>query len=82
MYGFIFLIQEKTVCPGMEDRMVWRKSKDKSFSINFFCGVLDGSYVKLFPRKIIWNSRVLTKVSFFAWEVWWGKVMTLDQLKK
>ena len=23
-----------------------------------------------------------TKVSFFAWEAWWGKILTLDQLKK
>ena len=23
-----------------------------------------------------------TKVGFFAWEAFWGKVLTLDQLKK
>ena len=33
-----------------------------------------------FPMKIIWNSSVQPKVSFFAWEVSWGKVLTLDQV--
>ena len=23
-----------------------------------------------------------TKVGFFAWEVWWGKIPTTDQLRK
>ena len=25
-----------------------------------------------FPKKMIWNPCVPTKVGFFAWEVWWG----------
>ena len=32
--------------------------------------------------KLIWNSWVPTKVGFFAWEASWGKVLTLDNLKK
>ena len=32
--------------------------------------------------KMLWNLIVPTKVDFFAWEVWWGKIMTIDQLKK
>ena len=32
--------------------------------------------------KILWNSCVPPKVCIFAWEVWWGKVLTMDQLKK
>ena len=35
-----------------------------------------------FPRNLIWNSCIPTKVSFFAWEAWWGKVLTMDRLKK
>ena len=34
-----------------------------------------------FPRKMVWNSWIPTKISF-AWEAWWGKVLTMDQLKK
>ena len=31
---------------------------------------------------LIWNSCIPPKVSVFTWEVWWGKVLTMDQLKK
>ena len=34
------------------------------------------------PFKMLWNPCVPTKVYFFAWEAWWGKVLTSDQLKK
>ena len=32
--------------------------------------------------KIIWNSCVQPKLSFFAWEALWGKVLTLNCLQK
>ena len=35
-----------------------------------------------FPALLVWNPLVLLKVGFFAWEASWGKVLTLDQLKK
>ena len=35
-----------------------------------------------FPIAIIWNSWVLPKVSFFAWEATWSKVLTLDLVRK
>ena len=35
-----------------------------------------------FPSRSIWNPIVPPKLGFFAWEASWGKVLTLDQLKK
>ncbi|RVW17676.1 hypothetical protein CK203_071703 [Vitis vinifera] len=35
-----------------------------------------------FLLKIIWNFCVQPKLSFFAWEVSWRKVQTLDYLQK
>ena len=35
-----------------------------------------------FPALSIWNHLVPLKVSFFAWEASWEKVLTLDQLKR
>ena len=26
------------------------------------------------PVKMIWNPLVPTKMGFFVWEVWWGKI--------
>ena len=34
------------------------------------------------PVKLLWNPLVPTKVGFFAWEAWWSKILTMDQLKK
>ena len=31
---------------------------------------------------MFWNQHIPSKVGFFAWEVWWGKVLTSTQLKK
>ena len=36
----------------------------------------------LFPVKGIWMPCVPTKVTFFAWEAAWGKVLTLDKLQR
>ncbi|RVW92244.1 hypothetical protein CK203_027209 [Vitis vinifera] len=35
-----------------------------------------------FPSKIIWMSYAQPKISFFAWEALWGRVLTLDCLQK
>ena len=34
------------------------------------------------PFRMMLNPIVPTKVGFFAWEVWWGKVLTMNKLKK
>ena len=35
-----------------------------------------------FSALSVWNPLVPLKVGFFAWKASWGKVLTLDQLKK
>ena len=32
------------------------------------------------PIKMLWNPIVPTKVAFFAWDVWWDKILTMNQL--
>ena len=34
------------------------------------------------PVKMLWNPVVPSKVVFFTWEVWWDKIVTMNQLKK
>ena len=47
-----------------------------------YCKILEGGPSRRAPIKILWNPYVPSKVGFFAWEAWWGKVLTMDQLKK
>ena len=35
-----------------------------------------------FPYRLIWNPVVPPKIGVFSWEATWGKVLTLDQLKR
>ncbi|RVW90615.1 hypothetical protein CK203_038796 [Vitis vinifera] len=35
-----------------------------------------------FPVRCIWVDKVPTKAALFAWEAMWGKILTLDRLKK
>ena len=44
--------------------------------------VLDCSPQVVFPSRTIWNPVIPPKMGFFAWKASWGKVLTLDQLKR
>ena len=43
---------------------------------------MENARIDNYSVGFIWNSWVLPKVSMFTWEVWWGKVLTRDQLKR
>ena len=75
-------LQEKKILPNQNDLMLMREAKDGCFSVKLFYKVLFGSNSIVFPHQLIWSNWVPTKMSFFAWEASWGKVLTLDQIKK
>ena len=52
------------------------------FSVKSSYDLYDRGRQHLMLVKMIWNPIVPTKVGFFVWEVWWGKILTMDQLKK
>ena len=52
------------------------------FSVKSLYKALQRVSLASFPSKIIWNSCVQPKISFFAWEASWGRVLTLDRLRK
>ena len=58
------------------------KSKGGLFSIKAFYSCLELEREGTFSINLVWNSWVLTKVGFFIWEVVWGKILTLDLLKR
>ena len=65
-----------------EDRVQCMETRDGIFSTKSLCKALASGSSVLFPMKNIWKSCVQPKVSFFTWEASWGKVLTLDQVKK
>ena len=68
--------------PDRKDNMVWSLSKSGIFTIKSCYDKLMGGMVENFPRKLILNNCIPTKINFFAWEVWYGKILTMEQLKK
>ena len=82
MKEFIGTVQNRKISPLEKDRLVWRKAKDVSFSVKLFFDFLEGGRTIHFMKRMIWKQCVPTKIGFFAWEAWWGKVLTVDQLKK
>ncbi|KAJ9691214.1 hypothetical protein PVL29_013405 [Vitis rotundifolia] len=65
-----------------EDRVRWENSKDGVFSIKSLYKAIQSESSVWFPSKIIWMSCAQPKISFFAWEASWGRVLTLDRLQK
>ena len=80
--GFLATVNPQSINPNLTDRFWWEKAKNGSFSVKTCFELLEGSSQQSVPIKMLCNPTVPTKVGFFAWEVWWGKILTMDQLKK
>ena len=66
----------------VDDVLSWKIIKNGSFSIrSLYCSLTHASS-EPFPWSIIWRSWAPMRVSFFAWEAFWNKILTIDQLKK
>ena len=78
------MTQPWRVVSNREDRMVLKGGNSGSYSVKLLYEALNRIVAepRSFPALSVWNSLVPLKVGFFAWEASWGKVMTLDQLKK
>ena len=75
-------LEGKKVRVDEEDRVRWMESKDEVFSVKSLYRTMQPVSLVSFPLKIIWNSCVQPKLSFFVWEASWGRVLTLDPLQK
>ncbi|RVW56144.1 hypothetical protein CK203_080825 [Vitis vinifera] len=73
-------LQDKVVYGGGEDKVIWLKTKNGSFSMKSLYAFLEPRSSALFPKNVVWNSWVPSKASFFDWEASWDKALTLDQL--
>ncbi|RVW40846.1 putative ribonuclease H protein [Vitis vinifera] len=65
-----------------EDLVFWKGGKNGKFGVKEVYGLLICPSVSLFPKNGIWVENVPSKLTFFAWEAAWGRVLTLDRLQK
>ena len=79
---FLLRLQGRRVCSDVEDQVVWTKAKDRRFSVKSLYKALEPKRLGDFPSRVIWNSLVPPRVSFFAWEAMWKKALTLDRIQR
>ena len=66
VHSLINSVHSERIHPDRKDRLVWKVSKTGNFSVKPFYGILKDSREGQFPRKMVWNSCIPAKVSFFA----------------
>ena len=79
---FLLRLQGRRVCSDVEDQVVWTKAKDRRFSIKSLYKALESERLGDFPSRVIWNSLVPPRVSFFVWEATWNNALTLDRIQR
>ena len=78
---FLQILYRRKIMSYQEDQLLLKVAKDV-FSARLMYKKLVHSLPIAFPSRSIWNPIVPPKIGFFAWETSWGKVLTLDQLKR
>ena len=66
----------------LERSPLLKETKTGGLYVKSMYKVMDQSLSVFFPHLSIWNPYVPNRVGFFAWEAFWGKVLTLEKLKR
>ena len=82
MVRFLQTLHDQNFHPLGEDKLLLKDVKEKGFSVKIMYKGFDLSPAFDFPYRLVWNPVVPPKIGVFAWEATWGKVLTLDQLKR
>ena len=82
MVRFLQILHDQNFRPEGEDMLLLKEVKEKRFSVQAMYKCYDSSPAFNFPYHLIWNSVVPPKIGIFTWEAVWGKVLTLDNLKR
>ena len=72
------IIHSARLNPERKDSLVWSLTKSGIFTVKSCYDKLTGGFEDNFPRKLILNNCIPTKISFFAYEVWWSKILTIE----
>ena len=82
MVRFLQTLHDQNFRPTGEDMLLLKEVKAKSFSVKVMYKGYDISLAFDFPYRLIWNPVIPPKIGIFTWEAAWGKMLTLDNLKR
>ena len=82
--NFLHANRPMRVISNKEDRLILKGNKMNTYSVQLMYEALNRHVSLPLPFLVlsIWNPLVPLKVGFFSWKATWGKVLTLDQLKR
>ena len=78
--AFLGVLNNCVIRPQTKDKIVSKGNASRVFTVKDYFNLLEGAYSD--PVNIIWNPHIPSKFGFFAWEAWWGKVLTTTHLRK
>ena len=64
--GLLLTIRGRRLNPLLEDRVLWKETKDGIFLVKSLYSALVSRSIVQFPNSIIWSPCVPTKVGFFC----------------
>ena len=79
---FLSLLYDRKLYHEEKDRLFWKGDKKGVYTVKANVALLVDNSRRTTPRNMLWNNHMPPKVCFFAWEAWWGKVLTMMHLKK
>ena len=82
MEGFLRKLHHLVLNRDVEDVLNWKNNKKGSFFVRSHYHFLIKAFSYPFPWSIIWRSWAPMRVSFFAWETSWNRILTIEQLKR
>ena len=82
MTRFLQILHGYKLNPLGVDKLSLKNANDKGFSVKSMYKDFDVTPALDFPHRLVWNPVAPPKIGVFAWEAAWGKVLTLDQLKR
>ena len=73
--NFFGRLHDHALSLDSDDILVWVDTKNGVFSVKSLYSSLAKRGVDPFSHGIVWNSQAPIRVSFFAWEATWAKIL-------
>ena len=79
---FMGLVYSSTVCGFGPNKVCWKPARNRGFEVRGYYSSFYPPTLVSFPWRMIWQSKVPPRVTFFSWSTSLGKILTTDNLRK
>lgn len=64
------------------DNLCWRLVKSWGFEVHEYCHSLSPATGMPIPWKLVWQSKVPSRIAFFSWGAALGKILSIENLQR